>query len=110
MTVTYIPGGDSRPTAVPAWWPDAIYQGIVNAAATIFRVLVPILLADRWNRCAANRAANLAEVARITREWAGRVTEAARQHDAWRRLNARYAPETRWTVRDGIRVVTAVAA
>lgn len=101
-TILAIPArrDSADPSAVPVWFPEALYHATVNAAATIFRVLVPILLAPRWNTDPVNRAANLRQVARLTTEWAARVRAAALQFERWQAL---------CNIRDGIRVVSAAA-
>lgn len=72
-----IPGGQSSPTALPVELAArADYEGTLNAAATVLRVLVPILLRPSWNA-----GPDYALVADLTGRWLAKVREASRRYD-----------------------------
>jgi len=77
VTVTFLPGGRTVPTALPVEVEArADYEGTLAAAATIFRVLVPILLRPSWNR-----GPEYGLVVELTARWLGNVRAAARRYE-----------------------------
>lgn len=73
MTIVVLPIGRTKPTE----WNLSPFDEVelaVSTAATIFRVLVPILLRPYWNRPPDYKI-----VAELTQRWLHRINEARRR-------------------------------